>query len=364
MAQQSDSGQERTEEATPRRRERAFQEGRIPRSQELSSAVILLGGVGAIAFGGGASIARSLLAFQQTGAEWITLDPLTEGTASGLLRTMGWQALLGAAPMVLGISALALGVNAVQARGVFSTQPMVPKLSHLSPLGGLKRILSLQSVVNLLKSILKLVFLATVAYVSIVRAWPEVLTLSNHEPVVVVAVIEAIVVKLGLAAGLAFLFLSLGDYLFQVYQHGKQLRMTRQEVTQEFKETEGDPLMKSRIKSIALAMSRRRMLKDVETADVVITNPTHLAIALKYDADVAAAPVVVAMGARKMALRIKAAAMAAGVPCFENKPLAQSLMATANVGEPIPPALYMAVAEVIAFVYRRRGQHAGNGAAQ
>jgi flagellar biosynthetic protein FlhB len=161
-------------------------------------------------------------------------------------------------------------------------------------------------------------------------------------------------VGLAISTGLAFLAIAGGDYLFQFFRFDASLRMSRQEIVQEYKETEGDPLIKSRIRAMARALSRRKMLRDVPTADVVVTNPTRLAIALKYDAAVSSAPIVVAMGARKLADRIRALAREAGVPIMEAKPLAQALFATAKIGEPIPPALYLAVAEVLAFVYRQR----------
>jgi flagellar biosynthetic protein FlhB len=364
---ENENGQERTEEATPRRRQRAFSEGKVPRSQEFSAAMMLLGAVTLLVLGAGAALGRSLRQVLQAGAQYIAIGPgFEEATATALLRSVGTKAFIGAAPMVLGVAGVALAVNALQARGVFSGEPIKPKLSHLSPLQGIKRIVSIQSLVNLLKSLIKLAVLIVVSYFSVAKAWPLITSLSGHDPASIVAVMMSLTLKLAATAGAAFLALAGLDYLFQVYQHGKGLRMTRQDVVQEYKETEGDPLIKSRIKSIALAMSRKRMLKDVETADVIITNPTRLAIALKYDIERSGAPIVLAMGARKLAARIREIARKSGVPVIENKPLAQALYHTAQVGQPIPPALYLAVAEVLAFVYQSRngkpaGSHTGRG---
>ena len=160
-------------------------------------------------------------------------------------------------------------------------------------------------------------------------------------------------VKLGGIVAGAFLAVAILDYFFQLYQHEKQLRMTKQEVMREMKDTEGDPLIKSRMRSLAMNMRRSRMMTDVPNADVVVTNPTRIAVALKYDPANAGAPVVVAMGARKIAKRIREIALQSGVPIVENKPLAQALLATARVGDPIPSAVYVAVAEVLAFVFRQ-----------
>jgi flagellar biosynthetic protein FlhB len=162
------------------------------------------------------------------------------------------------------------------------------------------------------------------------------------------------VVRLALTVGLAFLVLGAFDYLVQFHRTEKQLKMSRHEVTQEYKEQEGDPLIKARVRQIARQRARRRMLTQVATADVVITNPTHIAVALKYDVNQAGAPVVVAMGERKLAERIKAIAGKSGVPIIENKPLARALRAACTVGAPIPPAFFIAVAEILAYVYRIR----------
>jgi flagellar biosynthetic protein FlhB len=167
-------------------------------------------------------------------------------------------------------------------------------------------------------------------------------------------VIRAYAVRILASAGLALLFLALADYGFQVWQHEKQLRMSRQELKQEHKETEGDPNVKARRRSLARSLARRRMLLAVSQADVVVTNPTHVAVALKYDPTIADAPVVLAMGERKVAEQIKRLAAEAGVPTVENRPLARALLASARVGFPIPLELYVAVAEILAFVIRQR----------
>lgn len=352
----NETGQERTEEATPRRREKAFDEGRIPRSQEFTGAVILLAGVAMLALGGGAAAADGLTRLVSETTQWIASNQDLDVEAIRVMRVAIASGVMSVAPIILGVAAIALFANVVQARGVLSAHPIRPKLSNISPINGVKRLFSGQSVFTLVKALVKLAILALLAFVAFSNAWSEMIALPGQDAGAAILVMRNHTFRLAFVVGSAFLGFSLLDYFYQVHHHNKQLRMTRQEVLQEHKEAEGDPLIKSRIRSIAMAMSRKRMLKDVATADVIVTNPTHYAVGLKYDASVAAAPIVVAMGARKLAERIKAIAVANQVPIVENKPLAQALIATATVGQPIPSALYMAVAEVLAFVYRQQGK--------
>jgi flagellar biosynthetic protein FlhB len=234
-------------------------------------------------------------------------------------------------------------------------EPLSFKLSHINPVAGLGRIVSIDAVVNVLKALLKLVIIAFVAWKVFSGAWLEILSTSGASVPALLGVTRDLMVRFTLTVGLAFLAIALFDYGYQVWQFEKNLRMSKQDVTQENRETEGDPAVKGRIRQLQRTMARKRMLTKVATADVIVTNPTHIAVALKYDPLVSPAPVVLAMGERLLAKRIKEIALRAGVPVIENKPLARALFATAKVGTPIPPALYVAVAEVIAFVFRRKG---------
>lgn len=345
--------QERTEQPTPRRLQEARKEGRIPRSQELSSATVLLAGALSLGVVAGGVMGRQLTDLLRQSAQAVTAGPFESVTAVGLLREVGWYMLAAYVPFAVGVAAIALLVNAVQAQGVLSAKPMQPKWSNISPLAGLKRIVSIQGLFTLAKSLVKLVVLAALVYLLLRRAWPELTSLPLHEPAGVLTVLRRVLLRLVVATGFALLLLAIADYTFQRFQYVRNLRMTRQEVQRERKDTEGDPLIKSRVRTIQRALSRQRMLRDVETADVVVTNPTHLAVALKYDIATGTAPIVVAMGQRKLAERIKQIATQAGVSMIENRPLAQALLSTATVGRPIPPALYTAVAEIIAFVFQR-----------
>jgi len=352
----NDDGQERTEAATQKRRDDTRREGRIPRSQELSAATLLLAGTGTLAMAGGATLATQAVHMLALGAGRLTAVPLGAGDAVLLLREVGRGALLALLPLLIGVGGLTLLVNAVQARGVISVDPVLPKFSHIDPISGLKRLVSVEALFNVFKALLKLIVIGCVAWLVFHRAWPQILSTSGIQVPQILGVTRVLAIRLALLVGLAFLVVAAIDYGFQVWQYERNIRMTKQEVIQEHKESEGDPAVKGRIRQLQRAMARKRMLSKVSTADVVVTNPTHIAVALKYDPLVAPAPIVVAMGERLLAQRIKDIAHKAGVPVVENKPLARALLAGAKLGSPVPPALYVAVAEVIAFVFGRKGK--------
>ena len=198
------------------------------------------------------------------------------------------------------------------------------------------------------------------AYFALSRAFLEVPPLIQQSPFTLLLLIQRYGTRLLLSVGIAYMGIALIDYGYQIWQHEKQLKMSKEEVKKENKETEGDPNVKARRSSMARALARRRMMLSVSDADVVVTNPTHIAVALKYDTEVADAPIVLAMGARKVAERIKKLAMEAGVPVVENQPLARALLSAGKVGLPIPIELYVAVAEILAFIFRKRSQPMGH----
>lgn len=349
-----ESEQERTESPTPKRREEARKEGRVPRSQELTGAVMLLAAACALGYAAGGSMGHAAHQFLSADFRWLLADPMNADAATALLRLGAQHLLLALAPFMLVVGSVSLSVGLAQGRGVGSLRPLTPKLSNVNPLAGIGKLLSLQSVFTLFKAVVKFAVLGAVTYLALRAAWPQVTSLAVAGPAEVLAVVRTLSFRLALSVGLAFLLLAMADYAFEVYRHEKSLRMTKQQVIQEHKESEGDPLVKSRIRSLQRASSRKRMLQNVSKADVVVTNPTHIAVALKYDLAEASAPIVLAMGERKLAQRIKALASQAGVPMVENRPLAHALLATAKVGQQIPATLYAAVAEVLAYVYRRR----------
>jgi flagellar biosynthetic protein FlhB len=346
----------RTEEPTPRRRQQARAEGRIARSAELTGAVMLLAGASFTVSVGGRWIGEHLLDLFRSSPGWSLAEPPGLIGAVGLLRQLVLGLLAAALPVAAALMLVALGVGLGQSRGVVSWKPVRPDPSRLHPVNGLRRIFGAEAALNLVKSVLKLAALGLLAYLVLRAAVPGFTALADAPPIAMAGAIRGAVVRLALTVGLAFLALGGLDYFVQLIRVERGLKMTRQEVVQEHREQEGDPQIKARIRQIARQRARQRMLAAVPKADVVITNPTHVAVALTYELGTAAAPLVVAMGERKLAERIKLIAARAGVPILENPPLARALQATCRVGAPIPPALYLAVAEVLAFVYRMRGR--------
>lgn len=352
MAEQS-TMEERTEQATPHKREEARREGQVPRSQELTIAAALLGSAAVLASTGG-TLAASLRDIMAQGITAMAEPPVGTAGVVTLLHTMGGKALLAIAPTVLAITAITLTVAALQSRGVLTTKPLGPKWERLDPIANGRRMLGVEPWVNLARALLKLAIVALAAWVALRTALPDVLGLPQASVSGLPAVLRQHTLHLATIAGLTYLALAALDYGYQLWSHEKSLRMTKTEIKLEMKQNEGDPMLKARRRSIARSMARRQMFGDVAKADVVITNPTHIAVALRYDPVTVPAPVVLAMGQRKVAERIKALAAEAGVPMVENRPLARALLATAHVGMVIPAELYAAVAEVLAFVIRQR----------
>jgi flagellar biosynthesis protein FlhB len=352
--------QERTEEATPRRREEARNDGQIPRSQELTMAMVLLGSALLINMAG-PMLAGRLLSVFGFGLASLASTPLDANGSIAMLRAFGWRTLGTVAIWACSLAGIALFIAGVQGRGVFSTKPLEPKLDRLNPGTNAKRIGGLQSWAELVKSLFKLLIVTVAVRGAITAAWPDTMALSLQGPASFLHVVRQYSVRLLMTAGLCYLGLALFDYLYQVWQHERQMRMSREEIKQEMRQSEGDPHIKQRMRAMGRAFARRQMFRDVPKADVVITNPTHYAVALRYDPLVAPAPIVLAMGQRKVAERIKQIARESGVPMIENKPIARALVAKARVGSMIPSELYLAVAEILAFVIRRRILRGGPG---
>ncbi len=356
MADERDGGQDRTEEPTQRRREEARREGKVARSAELLAAVLVLAGTVTLAGAGGASLARFCRATLGVAAGTISGGELTSAGAIALVRHTTVQLMFALAAVFACVLVAVPATGLVQTRGAVSWKPITPDLSRLSPVSGFRRIVGPDALVGLLKSLGKLAAIGVVAWLAIARSWPELTSLVSLGPSDTARVLRTTSMRVMLWGGLAFLVLSAADWVWQWMQLRKNLRMSRAEVRQDLRETEGDPQVKARQQAIARARARQRMLQQVPRADVVVVNPVHIAVALRYDLESAPAPLVVAMGRRKLAERIKAIAAKHGVPVVENVAVARALIATAKVGKMIPPALFGAIAEILAFVYRRRGR--------
>ncbi len=349
------SSQEKTEKPTPRRRRKAREQGQVARSQELAGVGVLMGGVVALWVAGGYmyGLTTQMLSHFLGHAEEGWLDPLR-------IKSLGtWAGELGLkimAPVLVAVFVGAALVNLAQIGFLVTPKRIVPELDRINPISGFKRLFSLRSLVELAKSVGKLLVVGAVSYFVLLGQWQALPGLVQMSVGQVVGYIIGVCMKLFFYCALAMIVLAVLDFAYQKWDYEKNLRMSRQELKDEFKQTEGDPLVRARIRSIQREMARKRMMSAVPTADVVITNPVHLAVALRYEVGVMPAPEVVAKGKGKLAERIKELARAAGVPVVEDPLLAQALYKSVEVGESIPQELYEAVASVLAYVYRMAGR--------
>lgn len=265
------------------------------------------------------------------------------------------------APLFLVLAAVAVLANFLQVGPVWSGKALQPNFGKINPAEGIKRLFSPQSLAELAKSLLKITIVGAIAYFTVAGELDRLLPLLDQTPYQILAFLGDVCGRLFWRVCLVLAALAVLDFLFQKWQWERDHRMTKQEVKEEYKQTEGDPKVKARIRSIQRDMARKRMMAAVPEADVVITNPTHLAVALQYESGKMEAPVVTAKGAGLIAERIREIAREHDVPIVEDRPLARNLYKSVEVGRPIPEALYQAVAEVLAYVYRLRRMKAAGG---
>ncbi len=346
---------ERTERATGKRRAEARKKGQVARSREISSVAVLLGALSVLYILSTHLLNRLSSVMVQTFQKIGTFSLSPENTLA-----FGGEVLWGCfqilAPIFLAVLAMGILSNYLQVGTLFTLEVLQPKLSRVDPTQGVRRLFSKQSFVEMVKALFKFLIIGWVAYSTVREELPEILSLSDREVNGVFGFIGSVSARIFFKALLVMVALAALDYLFQRWSYEKSLRMTKREVQEEFKQTEGDPLVKSRIRSIQREMARRRMMAEVPKADVVITNPTHLAVALGYEKEEMAAPKVLAKGAGIIAEKIKEVARAHQVPLVENKPLAQILYKTVDLGQLIPSTLYQVVADILAHVYRMKNR--------
>lgn len=342
---------EKTEKATPKKRRDVREKGNIPQSRELGSALVLIGCFAALYI---------CAAFIMDTLRDNTVHLLTMTVEDGLFSADGMQNLMmystvgylkALAPVAGTALCIGLLVSYLQVGAVFTVKPLEPKLSRLNPAEGLKRIFSRRSLAQLIKSLLKISIVGYLTYRFLANRYPELPIMLDMSLEELVKTIGVTVVQSGIYAGAVLLALALLDYYYQRYEYEKSIMMTKHEVKEEYKLMEGSPQIKSKVRERQRQMSMRRMMTEVPRADVVITNPTHFAVALKYEPDRAKAPYVVAKGRDLIALRIKEIARESSVQTVENPTLARGLYEASEIGDMIPPDLYQAVAEVLALVY-------------
>ncbi len=347
------SSGEKTEKATPKKREDTRKKGQVLKSTEINTAVTMVAMFASIALFG-AGIMRGCMELLTRYLSTHLGDKLTVYTVPALIGDAVMEMVKIALPIMLIAVVVGVAVNILQVGFLFTTQTIRPKFSKINPLQGMKRIVSLKSLVEMVKSILKISIVGFVVYSEYTSRFTSFPNLMNYELTISGQAIFDMCMAVAFKASVALVGIGVVDYLYQWFDFEKGLKMTKQEIKDEYKMIEGDPQIKSKIKQRQREMSSLRMMQSVPQADVVITNPTHYAVALKYDDKVATAPVVLAKGKDMVALRIKEKARENRVEIVENKPVAQALYLSAEVGQQIPEELYQAVAEILAYVYNAK----------
>lgn len=359
---EEDTGQERTEDATARRLERAREEGQVPRSRELATAAILLAGSGALLFTAPrigdrfAALTRAAFDFGRDGIS----DP---GVMAGMLGAATLTALGGLVPLFLLLLVAAVLGPAALGGWLFSSSSLAPKIERLDPLRGLQRMFSLRALVELVKGVAKVALVGSVAVLLLWSLRMQLFAIGAEAPGPAIAHALRLVGLSALALSASTLLIAAVDVPFQLFDHARKLRMTTQQVRDEIKETEGRPEVKSRIRQVQRQLARSRMMAAVPSADVVITNPTHFAVALRYEAGHAVAPVLVAKGSDLIALKIREIAEAHAIPVVAAPRLARAVYYTTEIDSQIPAGLYLAVAQVLAYVFHLRNYRRGKGPA-
>jgi flagellar biosynthetic protein FlhB len=349
----ADEQQERTEEATQQRREDFRKRGQVAQTKELASVLVLLGTAGFMWTGSQFVVQQSREILRVPFGDFL----VTAARSGDLLPASVFvvqKGLLIGGPVLAMLLVLSLAATLLQVGVVNNEEALEANVDRINPVEGFKRIFSLRSLVEGLKSVLKLLLVSGVAYLILKSEFGRIPNLSAWSIEGIAHFLFDISVRLIAGVGLLMLVIAAADYLYQWWDLEKQMRMSKQEIKEEHKSREGDPLIKARIRRIQREMASKRMMTEVPKADVVITNPTHIACALRYDPATMAAPQLIAKGAGTTAERIKEIAREKNIPVIENKPLARTIFKTLKIGQVIPRELFTAVAQVLSYVYKLR----------
>ena len=354
-------GGEKTEEPTAKKLEDARKEGQVAKSKEIANGLGLLALFLLLKIMVGSIGTSFLESFSMVYNRIPVICKLNGGTSpmgdiSVLLRTVMLRLLIILLPVLLIGFAVAFVSDLFQVKWRPTSKPLQPKFSKLNPLNGIKKIFSAQSLVELVKSVAKILLIALVTYSYIKNKSGLLYALYDMSMMQAVNLIGETVIELGIRISAIYMIIAGADFMYQKYKFKNDMKMTKQEVKEEYKNAEGDPEIKGKIKARMREASQRRMMQAIPKADVVITNPTHYAVAIRYDTEVAPAPIVVAKGSDYLAQKIKQIARENNVEIVEDKPLARMLFANVDVDKQIPPELYQAVAEILAMVYHAQGK--------
>lgn len=349
--------EEKTEAATPKRRHESREKGQVAKSRELVTAVLLLVTFLAIrSFADSIfnNLAELLRFFLSTPIN--TENAINPGDLTNVFIYCAVTFIKVMAPILLITALVAIVANYLQVGFIFTGKPLIPKFSKLNPIEGFKNIFSKNALVEFLKSLMKVGIVVYVIFSYLKDNFIIIPELLGMDMMSTASFIGNAIINMGIRVSTVLFIIAVFDYAYQFWQFEKKLKMSKQEIKEEYKMTEGNPQIKSKIREKQRQMSLKRMMTEVPKADVVITNPTHFAIAIKYDASKSEAPMVLAKGKDLIAQKIKEIAKDSKVPIIENKPLAQALYKTVDIGEMVPSELYKAVAEVLAFVYNLKNK--------
>ncbi|MCQ4303032.1 flagellar biosynthetic protein FlhB [Stutzerimonas frequens] len=357
---ESESGADKSEEPTEKRLRESREKGQLARSRELSTVAVTLGGIGGLLASGG-GLAQTLMAMMQGTFELSREALLDEGSMASLLMGSGLMALEAIMPLLIALLIASIVGPVALGGWLFSAKAMAPKVSRMNPAAGLKRMFSTQALVELLKALGKFLVVLSVALLVLSAYQDDLLSIAKQP--LDLAIMHSVEIvgwcALWMACGL--IIIAAVDVPFQLWSNKQKLMMTKQEVKDEYKDSEGKPEVKSRIRQLQREAAQRRMMQAVPEADVVITNPTHFAVALKYDGDKGGAPRLVAKGGDFVALKIREIAQEHKVTVLESPALARAVYYSTELDHEIPAGLYLAVAQVLAYVYQLRQYRAGKG---
>jgi flagellar biosynthesis protein FlhB len=349
MAEQS--GGEKTLPASQQKRQKAREEGRVAKSQDLTSAVAMLVALAALRYFGMPMFRQMVVILGHFFEEAHALKPTVENFQNLTIEAT-WLMIPVIGPFLLVMLVAGVVANVLQVGFMFTGKPLMPKLEKLNVFAGVAAMFKLRSLVELVKSVLKVTVATYIVWITMRGRTDELIALMGVSTTGVVALVAGMILTIWWRIVLAMLVLGALDYAFQWWQQEHDLMMSFQEAKEEMREFEGDPRIRQRVRQIQRQMAMQRMMRDVPTADVIITNPTTFAVALRYDPDSMAAPMVVAKGARLLAERIRDLAVEHDVPIVEKPELARALYRTIDIGRPVPEDLFRAVAEVLAYVFR------------
>jgi len=347
------SAGEKTEKPTPRRLQKSREEGKVAKSQELNSAFTLMGSFLLLYI-----LFKNIISNMEERMIYFlsfdTIPAISIDNSVSMVLDIFLNIVKMVGPVMLASAVMGVVISFIQVGAMFSTKSIQPKLSNINPLSGMKRLVSLKSLIELAKSMAKAGVIAYLAYGEIKKHWSELITMTGGGVDPSLLLIGNLIFRIAIKIIIFLVLLGVLDYIYQRWEYMKNLKMSKHEVKQERKEYEGDPLIKSKRKEKQRELSLNRMMTAMKDADVVITNPTHIAVALKYKIDEMEAPLLIAKGEGFIAQKIKERAKELGIEIIENKPLARSLNKTTEIGEKIPIDLYQAVAEILAFIYQKK----------